>query len=292
MPRRLPPRQMLRLSRRSRRRSADQVSPRVLPGRSADVNGVRSPGSPRNVRGVNGEGMSLSVVIPARNEHELLGAALNALGDQSDPVDEVIVVDNDSDDATAAVARSHGGVIVVAEPRRGITYARNTGFDAATGDLIARIDADTIVTPGWARAIRRAFERDSELAGLTGPAGFTRLSSGDRVVGRAVYGLFRAVHEEMVGSGPVMYGHNMALTYSAWTGIRDLVTTGDGAVSEDLDVTLALLHTGRRVAYDPDMLVTIAVERTLHYRKLAGYHRTNRLTMAKYRSARRFSTPM
>lgn len=229
--------------------------------------------------------MSLSVVIPARNEEKVLGAALKALGDQSDPPDEVIVVDNDSDDGTAALARSHDGVIVVAEARHGITYARTAGFDAAAGALIARIDADTIVTPGWARAIRRAFASDPELAGLAGPAGFTRLSSADRVVGRAVYGLFRAVHEEMVGSGPVMYGHNMALTSSAWTGIRDVVTPGDGAVSEDLDVTLALLHTGHKVGYEPDMLVTIAVERTLHYRKLAGYNRTNRLTMAKYRRA-------
>ena len=169
------------------------------------------------------------------------------------------------------------------EPRHGITYARNTGMDAATAAVIARIDADTIVTPGWARAVRRAFEADPKPDGLTGPAGFTRLSYGDRVVGRAAYGLFRAVHEVMIGSGPVMYGHNMALSRPAWASIRDVVTTGDGAISEDLDVTLALLHTGQRIAYEPEMLVTIAVERTLMYRKLAGYHRTNRLTMAKYR---------
>jgi len=227
--------------------------------------------------------MSLCVVIPARNEEKLLQRCLHALADQSDPVDEIIVVDNDSSDGTAAAARSHAGVVVVAEPRHGITYARNTGFNAATAALIARIDADTIVTPAWAGAIRRAFLTDPELAGLAGPAGFTRLSSGDRVVGRATYRVFRAVHEAMIGSGPVMYGHNMALRQTAWTRIRDLVTTGDGSISEDLDVTLALLHTGERIAYEPEMLVTIAVERTLGYRKLAGYHRTNRLTMAKYR---------
>lgn len=227
--------------------------------------------------------MSLSVVIPARNEEKLIGACLDALGDQSDPVDEIIVVDNDSSDSTAACARSYAGVVVVAEPRHGITYARNTGMDAATGALIARIDADTIVTPGWAGAIRREFAKDPGLAGLTGPAGFTRLSSGDRVVGRAAYGLFRAVHEVMVGSGPVMYGHNMALSRSAWTRIRAIVTTGDNAISEDLDVTLALRHTGQSIRYEPEMLVAIAVERTLQHSKLAGYHRTNRLTMAKYR---------
>jgi glycosyltransferase involved in cell wall biosynthesis len=230
--------------------------------------------------------MTLSVVIPARNEEKLLERCLHALADQSDPVDEIIVVDNDSSDGTAASARSHAGVVVATEPRPGITYARNTGFNAATAAIIARIDADTIVTRGWARAIRRAFQTDPELAGLTGPAGFTRLSSGDRVVGRAAYGAFRAVHEAMIGSGPVMYGHNMALSQTAWTRIRDLVTTGDGVISEDLDVTLALLNTGQRIAYEPEMLVTIAVERTLGYRKLAGYHRTNRLTMAKYRDRR------
>lgn len=239
--------------------------------------------SVRSVERVTGERMSLSVVIPARDEERLLGACLGALSDQSDPVDEVIVVDNDSSDSTAACARSHAGVTVVTEPRHGITFARNTGFDAATASLIARIDADTIVTPHWARAIRHAFATVPQPAGLTGPAGFTRLSDGDRVVGRAAYGLFRALHEVMIGSGPVMYGHNMALSRHAWASIRALVTTGDGAISEDLDVTLALLHTGQKITYEPDMLATIAVERTLLYRKLAGYHRTNRLTMAKYR---------
>jgi glycosyltransferase involved in cell wall biosynthesis len=248
-----------------------------------DVNGTRRGARTRNVGSVTGQRATLSVVIPARNEEKLLAACLRALRDQSDAVDEIIVVDNDSTDSTAALARSHAGVVVVTEPRHGITYARNTGFDAANATLIARIDADTIVTPGWARAIRGAFATDPGLAGLTGPAGFTRLSHGDRIVGRVAYGLFRAVHEVMIGSGPVMYGHNMALSREAWARIRDVVTTGDGTISEDLDVTLALLHSGERIAFEPEMLVTIGAERTLQYRKLAGYHRTNQLTMAKYR---------
>jgi glycosyltransferase involved in cell wall biosynthesis len=232
---------------------------------------------------VIGEQLSLSVVIPARNEEGMLGACLRALADQIEPADEIIVVDNDSTDDTEAVARSWVGVKVLTERRQGITYARNTGMDAATSHVIARIDADTLVTPSWARAIRGAFASDPELAGLAGPAGFTRLSTDDRVVGRSVYGLFRAVHEVMIGSGPVMYGHNMAVSRAAWAAIREGVTTGDGAISEDLDVTLALRQAGMRIAYEPDMLVTIGVERTLRPRKLAGYRRTNQLTMAKYR---------
>ncbi|MCP2636079.1 glycosyltransferase family 2 protein [Microbacterium sp. HD4P20] len=229
-----------------------------------------------------GDRPSLSVVIPARNEAGMLGACLRALADQIDPADEIIVVNNDSTDDTEAVARSWAGVKIVTERRHGITYARNAGMDAATSQVLARIDADTLVTPPWARAIRHAFASDPELAGLAGPAGFTRLSTGDRVGGRGVYGLFRAIHEVMVGSGPVMYGHNMAVSRAAWAAIRDGVTSGDDAISEDLDVTLALRQAGMRIAYDPDMLVTIAVERTLRPRKLAGYSRTNQLTMSKY----------
>jgi len=235
---------------------------------------------------VTGQRVSVSVVIPARNEEGMLAACLTALSLQSDPVDEIIVVDNDSTDGTAATARSHAGVVVLTERRHGITYARNTGFDAATGDVIARIDADTMVTPGWAASIRRAFATDPDLAGLTGPAGFTRLSSGDRVVGRAAYAFGRTVHELMIGERPVMYGHNMALSRPAWARIREVVSSGDAAISEDLDVSLALLHSGQRIGHEPGMLVTIAVERTLRYRKLAGYHRTNRLTVAKYRERR------
>lgn len=215
----------------------------------------------------------------------MLAACLRALARQTDPADEIIVVDNGSSDDTAAIAGSWPGVRVIPEPREGITFARNTGMDAARSQVIARIDADTLVTPGWAQAIRRAFTMDPPPAGLTGPAGFSRLSSDERVVGRTAYRLFRAVHESMIG-GPVMYGHNMALTRAAWWAIRDIVTTGDSAVSEDVDVTLALRHTGRRIAYEPGMLVTIAVERTLRPVKLARYHRTNQLTMAKYHRPR------
>jgi glycosyltransferase involved in cell wall biosynthesis len=230
--------------------------------------------------------MRLSVAIPVLDEEELIGECLEALHRQSDPVDEIIVVDNGSTDDTVDIARAAPGVKVIAESRRGITYARNTGFAAATGDILARIDADTLVSPGWATAIRRAFAADPDLAGLAGPAGLTRLSRGDRIIGRTAYEAFRIVHELTIGEGPLMYGHNMALRRSAWERIRDLVTTGDDRISEDVDIALALHHTRQRVEYEPGMLVTIAAERTMHPAKLWRYSRADRLTTAKYQELR------
>ena len=230
--------------------------------------------------------MRLSVIIPALDERERLPACLDALTAQGPRVGEILVVDNGSVDGTADLARSHPGVTVLTEPRRGISYARSTGFDAATGDVLARIDADTIVRPGWAAAILDAFGGDPGLSGLAGPAGFTALSGGGGVVGRSVYRAFRGIHRLTIGDGPLLYGHNMAITRPAWLAVRDVVSRGDAAASEDIDVALALLHTGRRIAYAPGMLVAIGIERTLEPRKLLRYSRTDLVTKAKYRALR------
>ena len=72
----------------------------------------------------------------------MLERCLLALREQRRPADEIIVVDNSSTDDSAAVARRHGAT-VVEERRPGITAAASRGYDAATGDIVARCDAET-----------------------------------------------------------------------------------------------------------------------------------------------------
>ena len=74
--------------------------------------------------------MKVSVVIPAYNEEKYIVDCLKALSNQTIAPDEVIVVDNNSTDKTASLARQAGAkVITVLEP--GITPARTAGFNAA-----------------------------------------------------------------------------------------------------------------------------------------------------------------
>ena len=102
-----------------------------------------------------GDGLTLSVVIPALNEedgiadivHRVLGTreALRAVGVTGL---EVIVVDDGSDDGTAAIVESIEGAQLVRHPvNQGYGAAIKTGFGRARGELLAFLDADSTYPP-------------------------------------------------------------------------------------------------------------------------------------------------
>ena len=95
--------------------------------------------------------MKLTIIVPAFNEEAYLPSTLDSvqtaaayLSARSNVYINTIVVDNNSDDETVAVARSKGAT-VVHEPVRGIARARNSGARHADGDVLVFIDADVIV---------------------------------------------------------------------------------------------------------------------------------------------------
>ena len=115
--------------------------------------------------------MKLSIIIPAFNEAAYIGAALDSLEaaaahlrDNADVEVEVIVVDNNSTDDTAAVARSRGAR-VVEEPLQGIARARNAGARHAEGDVLVFIDADVSAPATLLVAIQGAMEDSSCVGG-------------------------------------------------------------------------------------------------------------------------------
>jgi glycosyltransferase involved in cell wall biosynthesis len=83
-------------------------------------------------------GLNISVVIPCYNEEEGLQHVIKGL---PDCVDEIVVVDNNSTDRTAEVAKSNGARVVF-EKRRGYGAAYKAGLPAATGDVIVTLDGD------------------------------------------------------------------------------------------------------------------------------------------------------
>ena len=115
--------------------------------------------------------MKLSFVVPAYNEEAYLGSCLGSIVreiEQTRYEAEIIVVNNASTDMTKAIASSYAFVTVVDEPRKGIVKARDAGYRAAKGDLIANIDADNMLPAGWLEKVVRSF-RNGKLVALSGP---------------------------------------------------------------------------------------------------------------------------
>jgi glycosyltransferase involved in cell wall biosynthesis len=111
----------------------------------------------------------ISVVIPAYNEQRYLPACLHAVRQQKDaPPYEIIVVDNASTDRTGSIARRYGARVTT-QPCKGVARARQTGFEAACGGIIASTDADTRVTSHWLARIATHFWDDPALGAVYGP---------------------------------------------------------------------------------------------------------------------------
>lgn len=92
--------------------------------------------------------MKISVIIPAYNSAAFITDAVRSILDQSQPVNEIVIVDDGSTDATQTVVESLSGpIIYIKQPNQGPSTARNTGIDAAKNDWIAFLDADDQWTP-------------------------------------------------------------------------------------------------------------------------------------------------
>jgi glycosyltransferase involved in cell wall biosynthesis len=108
---------------------------------------------------------TVSVVIPAYNSAHLLPDAVRSVLGQTRPPDEVIVVDDGSTDDTPSVLAEFGNRlrIVAHAENRGLPAARNTGIRAATGSLIALLDADDAWLPRMVEKQVEEFARHPDL---------------------------------------------------------------------------------------------------------------------------------
>jgi glycosyltransferase involved in cell wall biosynthesis len=163
--------------------------------------------------------MTITVIVCAFNEARLLPACLYSLLAQTRIPDQIVVVDNASTDGTGDVARRVPGVVVVEEPRKGLVIARERGRHAASGDILAYVDADCRVPLQWLARVERRLARRPGVAAVTGPYRFYDWDATGRALLRA-YDLLvappthAAVHYAL-GIGAILYGGNFAVRRSA-----------------------------------------------------------------------------
>jgi glycosyltransferase involved in cell wall biosynthesis len=192
----------------------------------------------------------ISFVIPAYNEEEIiarcLGAVMRAIAEVGCTA-EVIVVDNASTDLTGEHAAAVPGVRVVDEPVKGLGPARQAGFLAARGDLIANVDADTEPSGRWLAFVLETFRRSPDIVALSGPFDYFDLPAVWRVPVRAFYLVAWLAHlfnQHVLHVGAMIQGGNFVIRRAALEAIGGFDTSID-FYGEDTDIARRLSKLGR-----------------------------------------------
>ncbi|HUR86477.1 MAG TPA: glycosyltransferase [Solirubrobacteraceae bacterium] len=115
--------------------------------------------------------LTASIIVPTRDRAGYLDVALASIAPQAAAAGaELLVVDDGPGADTRAVAERHGARYVAHDVSRGLNAARNTGIDAARGDLLVFVDDDVAVHDGWLAALLHAHRgAEPDVGVLTGP---------------------------------------------------------------------------------------------------------------------------
>jgi len=240
--------------------------------------------------------MDVSVIICTHNRCDSLQQTLQSFCDLEIPRGltwELLVVDNNSTDATRQICESFAGKLPVRygfESRQGQSRARNRGIAEATAPLLVFTDDDVKLDQNWLASLWQASNRHSEIDIFGGrilpvwegtPPSW--LAENSRSMLRLICTHFDLGDEETIlvdgGAGP--WGANMAFRRSVLTDQfrfrEDLGMNGrDNVRGEETDLIHRLFHHGRRGLYVPDAIV---------YHRNPPQRATERYVFAYYKGA-------
>jgi glycosyltransferase involved in cell wall biosynthesis len=185
-----------------------------------------------------------SVVVPCYNEEAYLRDAIRSLRQQDfDGEYEIVVVDNNSTDNTAAIARSLGARVVT-EPEPGVCNARQAGTEASTGEIVVSTDADTTHAPDWLDKIDRNFRAGDHVVAVVGPCRYKDGPRWGRAFARTLFGAVGLVYRA-TGRTHYVSATNIAFRRDRWSGYDTRLTQG----GDELDMLRRMRREGT-VVYD------------------------------------------
>lgn len=166
----------------------------------------------------------ISFVVPAYNEENFIADCIFSIkkdvysGKIRIPY-EILVVDNNSTDHTAEVARAYGAT-VIKELRKGTSWARQAGLEASKYDLVAFIDADSQIPEGWIDLAYEALLSPNVVA-ASGPHVFRDLPLSQRILISTFYCFAKALHVFW----PTINGANFIVKKQAFLDVGGFDTT-------------------------------------------------------------------
>jgi len=223
----------------------------------------------------------ISVVICAYNAEATLEECLRVTCTLDYPKLEIIVVDDGSTDATPNIARRFPEVRLLTIPHGGLSVARNEGFRAARGEVVAYLDSDAFPSPDWPYYLVLGFDEDM-VGGVGGPnVPPAEDPLGAHVVARAPGGPVHVLLSD--DRAEHIPGCNMAF----WTqtledvGGFDPVFTSAG---DDVDLCWRVLDRGWDIGFHPAALVWHhrRASTRAYLRQQRSYGRSETLVQARH----------
>ena len=217
----------------------------------------------------------VSVIICAFNESKHIDPCIRSVLASGYPNVEVIVCDDGSNDDTADRASNYP-VRLLRLGRGGLSAARNAGLAAATGEIVAYLDADAEASPGWLEQLVRRFDHPS-VAAVGGPNhAFPHVG----LVEEAVDASPGNPREVLIGDDEAEHiaGCNMAFRREVLSNLGGF-DVAYRAAGDDVDVCWRLLDLGWQIGFAPAAVIRHHRRATVKgfLRQQRGYGRAERL---------------
>ncbi len=205
----------------------------------------------------------ISLIICTRNRGDRLQKSLDTLKGLQAPDQgwELIIINNASTDQTAIVLERFkkdftGNFTIVNESRKGASFARNSGWMAAKGDIIASTDDDCYPEPDFLRQIERCFNENPRTGFL---GGRVLLYDPDDypITIKTVMEAKKFEPFNYIGAGEVI-GANLSFRREALVqvgGYNENFGPGTDFVAEDIEIAMRILYKGWEGLYDPRPVV-------------------------------------
>ena len=222
---------------------------------------------------------AVSIVVPTRGRAAYLEITLDSLrSQQTDVPYELLVADDGAKDATRAVAERLGARVIGQGSARGLNASRNLGVREARADLVAFVDDDVLVPPGWLDALVEGAARHPEAEAFGGPIRPRFEGHAPRACGREDPPITTLDLGTEDVEAEMVWGANFAVRRAAVERIGEFDESLDRGHGDEEDWLLRLRAAGGRIVY--------LAEAGLDHRRSPGDSGLTALSRAAYHRGR------